>query len=80
MVGSSERRKLHKFLADKPESGVVIRGSHGIRKMRWARAGTGKSGGVRIIYYFYRVNMTLYLLTLFAKNDQDNLSREEINE
>jgi hypothetical protein len=79
-VGQKERSKLHNFLANNPDSGAIIRGSKGIRKIRWARLGMGKSGGVRILYYFYREGMQLYLLTLFAKNDKENLSDREINE
>jgi hypothetical protein len=80
IVGKAMRSKLHEFLANDPQSGVIIRGSKGIRKLRWAKEGSGKSGGVRLIYYFYREDLVLYLLTLFAKNDQDNLSSKEINE
>ena len=80
VVGKEMRSKLHKILANDPQSCVIIKGSKGMRKLRLARAGGGKSGGVRIIYYFYREGLVLYLLTLFAKNDQDNLSNKEINE
>jgi len=80
LVGKGKRSKLHEFLANEPESGVIIKGSRGIRKLRWAREGTGKSGGVRIIYYFYKEGPVLYLLTLFAKNDKENLGKKEINE
>lgn len=50
-----------------------------MRKLRWARGGRGKSGGVRVIYYFYSDAMPLYLLTLFAKNERANLSKAERN-
>ena len=68
LVGSEDRPRLHQFLAERPEAGALIRGSHGIRKLRWARPGSGKSGGVRVIYYFGGEKMPLYLLSLFAKN------------
>jgi hypothetical protein len=48
--------------------------------LRWGRGGQGKSGGVRVIYYFYDDAMPLYLLTLFAKGDQANLSQAQRNE
>ena len=47
--------------------------------MRWARDGRGKSGGVRVIYYFHSEAMPLYLLTMFAKNERANLSKAERN-
>ena len=57
-----------------------MEGTRGIRKLRWGRGGRGKSGGVRVIYYFFDEEMPLYLLTLFAKNEQENLSKAERNE
>ncbi|MEJ1958612.1 MAG: type II toxin-antitoxin system RelE/ParE family toxin [Nitrosomonadales bacterium] len=51
-----------------------------MRKLRWGRGGRGKSGGVRVIYYSHSELMPLYLITLFAKNEQDNLSKTERNE
>ena len=50
-----------------------------MRKLRWARDGRGKSGGVRVIYYFHSEAMPLYLLTMFAKNERANLSKAERN-
>ena len=52
----------------------------GVRKLRWGRGGQGKSGGVRVIYYFHDEAMPLYLLTLFAKGGRGNLSKAERNE
>ena len=60
-----------------PNAGVLIQGAGGIRKLRWARSGRGKSGGVRVIYYFHNEEMPLYLLALFAKNERSNISMEE---
>jgi hypothetical protein len=57
-----------------------MQGTGGVRKMRWRRAGRGKSGGVRVIYYFHSERIPLYLLTVFAKNAQANLTRSERNE
>lgn len=48
--------------------------------MRWGRQSRGKSGGVRVIYYFHSDLMPLYLLTVFAKNERTNLTRAERNE
>ena len=57
-----------------------MEGTGGVRKLRWGRGGQGKSGGVRVIYYFHDENMPLYLLTLFAKGDKANLTKAERNE
>jgi len=57
-----------------------MQGTGGIRKLRWKRDGSGKRGGVRVIYYFHSERMPLFLLTIFGKNEKDNLSRTERNE
>jgi len=57
-----------------------MQGTGGIRKLRWSAQGKGKSGGVRIIYYFHNKSMPLFLLTLFAKGEKSNLSKSERNE
>ena len=68
------------YLAAHPTAGDLIEGTGGVRKLRWARDGRGKSGGVRVIYYFHSESMPLYLLTMFAKNERANLSKAERNE
>ena len=67
-------------MAAQPAAGDLIEGTGGVRKLRWARDGRGKSGGVRVIYYFHSGAMPLYLLTMFAKNERANLSKAERNE
>lgn len=52
----------------------------GIRKLRWGRGNRGKSGGVRIIYYYHDQRIPLYLLTIFGKNEQANLTKAERND
>ena len=51
-----------------------------IRKLRWSAQGKGKSGGVRVIYYYYNKSIPLFLLTVFGKGEKVNLSKEESNE
>lgn len=75
-----ERRDVIDYLAAHPKAGDLMEGTGGIRKLRWGRGGQGKSGGVRVIYYFHSEAMPLYLLTLFAKNERANLSKAERNE
>jgi hypothetical protein len=76
----SERQDVLNYLAAHPKAGDLIEGTGGIRKLRWGRGGRGKSGGVRIIYYYHSELMPLYLLTLFAKNERTNLSKAERND
>ena len=80
LLRESERQSLIAYLAEFPKSGVIMRGTGGIRKLRWAQEGGGKSGGVRVIYYFHDERIPLYLLTVFGKGEKANLSQSERNE
>jgi hypothetical protein len=80
LLADAERRAIVNHLAEHPTAGDLIEGTRGVRKLRWARDGRGKSGGVRVIYYFHSDAMPLYLLTIFAKNERANLSKAERNE
>ncbi|MCP4493674.1 MAG: type II toxin-antitoxin system RelE/ParE family toxin [Gammaproteobacteria bacterium] len=77
LLSSSERNGLVSYLSIHPKEGVIIEGSGGIRKIRWARGSSGKSSGVRVIYYYHNDSMPLYLLALFAKNEKANISTKE---
>lgn len=79
LLSAEERQDLIAYLAEHPQAGDVMEGTGGIRKLRWGRGGQGKSGGVRVVYYFHSEQMPLYLLALFAKNDKANLSKAERN-
>ena len=79
LLADNEKTELIAYLAMHPNAGVLVQGTGGIRKLKWARSGMGKSGGVRVIYYFHDVEMPLYLLTLFGKNEKSNISLEEKN-
>lgn len=79
LISEDECRELISFLAQKPKAGVLIQGTGGVRKLRWAKGNRGKSAGVRVIYYFYDDRIPLYLLTVFGKNDRANLSQAERN-
>jgi hypothetical protein len=80
LFSESERQDVIRYLAEHPKAGDLMEGTGGVRKLRWGRGGQGKSGGVRIIYYFHDEVMPLYLLTLFAKGDKANLSKAQRNE
>ena len=59
-------------------SGDVIPGSGGLRKLRWRGSGRGKRGGIRVIYYSLAADNRIYLLTVYAKADCVDLTREQI--
>ena len=80
LLSEGERQDIIRYLAEHPKDGDLMEGTRGVRKLRWRRGGQGKSGGVRIIYYFHDEGMPLYLLTLFAKGDRANLTKGERNE
>lgn len=80
LLSASEKQAVINYLAIHPQSGVLMQGTGGIRKLRWAAGSRGKSGGVRVIYYFHNKSLPLFLLTLFGKNEKVNLSKSEYNE
>ena len=77
LLTEDEKTDLISYLSENPNTGDLIQGTGGVRKLRWARSGMGKSGGTRIIYYYHNEMMPLYLLTLFGKNEKSNLSMGE---
>jgi hypothetical protein len=68
-----ERGEFCSWLAQHPDSGDVIPGAGGCRKVRWKRQGSGKSSGVRVIYYNRLANGEIWLLTIYAKSAQENI-------
>jgi hypothetical protein len=75
-----ERGIFASYLAKNPDAGDVIPESGGMRKIRWSRAGSGKSGGIRVIYYTKLANGQIVLLTLYAKSKTDNLTGAKLKE
>jgi len=72
-LSPDEYLALQNFLFKQPEFGQVVKGTGGVRKLRWAMSGKGKSGGVRIIYYLKKQVTEIWLLTIYAKNEQDSI-------
>ena len=68
-----ERGTFAAWIAANPESGDVIPGSGGCRKIRWSRAGSGKRGGVRVIHYNQLADGRIYLLLIYAKSTKDTV-------
>ena len=75
IMSDAERLGLVNYIAANPESGVSLGG--GLRKVRIPRGGGGKSGGYRTINVFGGTHMPIFLVTVFAKNEKDNLSKAE---
>lgn len=80
LMNAEERDRLLSFLATNPTAGVLIQGTGGVRKVRWAKGNKGKSGSTRVIYFYHNPDMPLFLLTVFSKSERENLSKAERNE
>lgn len=75
-----ERGAFAAYIAEHPTAGNVVPDSGGIRKVRWGKAGSGKSGGVRVIYFTRNAVGEVILLTLYAKAKTDNLTGPTLKE
>ncbi|OJY60939.1 MAG: hypothetical protein BGP16_00940 [Sphingobium sp. 66-54] len=78
-ISAEERAAIKLFLADNPEAGDLIRGSGGVRKVRYAVKGKGKSGGVRLFTFYWSADYPLYLLWVIAKSKDANVSKQFVN-
>ena len=72
-LSDDEYAALQNAIAANPEAGDLIRGSGGVRKLRWGLAGRGKRGGVRVIYYLRLRHGQVWMLTMYAKNEADSI-------
>src|SRR4051812_47899355 len=73
----AEREEFVSFIAANPDTGDVVAETGVVWKVRWSRAGTGKRGGVRVIYLYHDANRPLYLLMVYAKARKEDLSADE---
>lgn len=64
---------LQEFLCEHPEAGDIVRGSGGVRKLRWGRQGSGKSGGVRVCYYVRTRAGQMLMLLIYTKSARDTI-------
>jgi hypothetical protein len=78
LLADDEYRELQQALVDRPDAGAVMVGSGGIRKIRWAKEGRGKSGGVRVIYYWVVTSEQILMLFMYPKGEQDDLTSAQI--
>jgi hypothetical protein len=72
-LDDDEYAELQQFMMQYPEAGSIVRGSGGVRKLRWRRQGSGKRGGLRVIYFVRYEPNEFWMLTLYAKAKQDNV-------
>ena len=78
LLSEEQYRLLQQQLVAKPNTGRVIPGSGGLRKVRWAGSGRGKRGGIRLIYYWAVAREQLLLLFVYPKNEQDDLTPTQL--
>ena len=78
ILTENERDAFAAFIAENPTAGSVVRGSGGVRKIRWTQQGRGKSGGARIIYFNRLANGEIWLLTIYAKGDRTTIPAHEL--
>jgi len=77
LLTADELAELEFALATNPEAHPVIPGAGGVRKMRWARQGMGKRGGIRVIYFYATASGVVLLMTAYAKNMQEDLTNDQ---
>jgi hypothetical protein len=73
-----EYRQLQVALLLRPTQGALMRGAGGLRKIRWSRPGMGKRGGLRAIYFWEARSETFYMLMVYRKNDQEDLTPKQV--
>ena len=78
LLPDDEYRNLQLALALRPQAGALIRGSGGLRKIRWALPSRGKRGGVRVIYYWAAAESVVFMLMVYPKSRQDDLTPQQL--
>lgn len=73
-LSDDEYLGLQKFLLEHPDAGVIIRGTGGVRKLRWTLPGKGKRGGIRVIYYWKKQEYEIWMLTVYSKSEKETIS------
>ena len=77
LLDKESYRLLQLRLVAEPDAGDLIRGTGGLRKIRWEGSGHGKRGGVRVIYYWAQKQDVMLLLLIYGKNQQDDLTPKQ---
>jgi len=77
-MSDDDYRALQSALVLRPEAGAIVPGGGGLRKLRWGFAGTGKRGGLRVIYYWHNTEECIYMLLIYRKSRQEDLTQEQL--
>ena len=77
LLSAEDQRLIQWHLLEHPTRGDLIKGSGGLRKIRWAGSGRGKRGGIRVIYYLWHEH-TAYMLFAYPKNKQEDLTADQL--
>jgi hypothetical protein len=78
LMSDDEYKDMQQALIRCPVAGDIVKGSGGLRKLRWAASGRGKRGGSRVIYYWYKDTETIYMLYAYVKNRQEDITRDQL--
>ena len=78
LLSDDARKEMEGSIAAAPGTAPIIRGTGGIRKLRWAGSGRGKRGGIRTIYFYQTDLEAIYLLTAYAKSERDDLTSTDV--
>ena len=77
LLSDDEYSEFQQHLIDNPESGDIVKGGSGIRKIRWKLSNRGKSGSIRVIYYYKVINNQIFLIYVYTKKKQSDLTEQE---
>lgn len=80
LMDDDDYAELQLVLAARPDAGKVIKGSGGMRKLRWAGSGRGKRGGLRVIYYWWVAKDRISMLLVYPKNEMDDLTADQLKQ
>ncbi|MBZ0158273.1 MAG: type II toxin-antitoxin system RelE/ParE family toxin [Alphaproteobacteria bacterium] len=80
LISAEEYRIFQTHLVNRPDAGKIISGSGGLRKLRWSASGHGKSGGIRVIYYWLISKNVILLLYAYPKSEQGDLTTDQLRQ
>ena len=78
MMSDEDYSEMQAALIARPDTGALMRGSGGIRKLRWAASGRGKRGGLRVIYYWAVSQDQILMLYVYPKNEMEDLTSDQL--
>jgi hypothetical protein len=79
LLSDENYRDLQRVLVINPLAGAIIKNSGGLRKLRWRIAGKGKSGGIRVIYYYVAADNKIFMLVAYEKSKKDDLTQKQLS-